>query len=153
MYPILAAILAVLSLALPAKHVAPQLVQIAYAESIPAQMPTAPTIADLIDQAATTAGVATTTARAVAWCESHYHQFNTKGNDVLRGPDGHDVGVMQIRETVHADEASARGQDIYSIAGNLAYGMQLMASEGTTPWLSSKYCWAPLLKNPALIPK
>lgn len=135
---------------MPQKHPV-QFVQIAYAETLPVQVPVAPTIAELIDQAATAAGVATTTARAVAWCESNYRQLDDNGN-ILRGPDGHDIGVMQLRETVHAADAKAVGIDIYSLDGNLRYGMLLMAEHGTAPWYSSKGCWQKLLTNPALIP-
>lgn len=133
----------------PVSYVMPA---VAHADTIPARFPFPKTIPELIDDAAINAGVPTTTARAIAWCESNYRQRDDQGN-IVRGPDGNDVGIMQIRETVHGTSATADDMDIYSIDGNLRYGMQLLKSDGTAPWNSSKFCWQPLLNNPALIPK
>lgn len=133
----------------PVSYVMPA---VAHAETIPASFPVALTIPQLIDNAAADAGVSSTTARAIAWCESNYKQWHTDGT-IVRGPDGYDVGIFQIRETDHAAAAKAEGMDIYGIDGNLRFGMQLLKEDGTAPWNSSKFCWQPLVNNPALIPK
>jgi hypothetical protein len=77
----------------------------------------------------------------VARCESHFRQFDNDGR-VLRGAvNKGDIGVMQINEYYHADEAKKLGYDLYTIDGNLAYARFLYEREGLTPWLSSSRCW------------
>ncbi|MBX4199048.1 hypothetical protein KW800_02110 [Candidatus Parcubacteria bacterium] len=78
----------------------------------------------------------------VAACESHFRQYTAKGN-VQRGEKNrYDVGVMQINELYHADEAKALNMNIYSIDGNVAYARMLYEREGLKPWSSSKGCWS-----------
>ena len=80
---------------------------------------------------------------AIAGCESHYRQYDTDGS-VYRGEQNHlDVGVMQINEHYHLDEATKLGLDLDTIDGNMAYARMLYEREGTAPWLSSSYCWDP----------
>lgn len=129
-------------------HLPTIVLSIALAEVKP---PPPPTTIELIDQAAIAAGLSTSTPRAIAWCESHYRQFEADGS-LRRGPDGHDIGVFQIRETKHLDAANKLGDDIYTTAGNIAYGIQLLKQSGKGPWVSSANCWRSLLKNPQLIP-
>jgi hypothetical protein len=77
----------------------------------------------------------------VARCESTFRQFDKNGM-VIRGlVNSDDVGVMQINEKYHADEAKKLGIDIYSIEGNVAMAKRLYAKYGTSPWSSSKPCW------------
>lgn len=78
---------------------------------------------------------------AIAQCESHFRQFDKDGS-VLRGkalPE--DIGIMQINEHYHEKVARARGSDLYTIEGNLAYARYLYEKEGTAPWLASAKCW------------
>lgn len=78
----------------------------------------------------------------VAACESHDRQVDKNGN-VIRGEVNHyDVGVMQINELYHADEAKALGYDIYTIEGNVAFARYLYDKQGTKPWMSSSPCWS-----------
>ena len=78
----------------------------------------------------------------IAGCESHYRQFNKNG-DPLRGEKNHyDVGVMQINELYHADEAAKLGLDINTIEGNVAFARHLYERSGAKPWMSSSPCWA-----------
>lgn len=77
----------------------------------------------------------------VARCESTFRQLDDNG-EVHRGrvvPE--DVGVMQINEYYHLDQALKKNIDIYSLDGNLAYARDLYEREGTTPWNSSRPCW------------
>jgi hypothetical protein len=78
----------------------------------------------------------------IAGCESHNRQLDANG-DVIRGEVNHyDVGVMQINELYHADEAKALGYDIYTLDGNAAFGRYLYEHQGgSQPWSSSKPCW------------
>ncbi|MFA7252801.1 MAG: hypothetical protein WC027_03005 [Candidatus Paceibacterota bacterium] len=77
----------------------------------------------------------------VAKCESRYRQFGLDGQ-VLRGEvNSADVGLMQINEHYHDDEAIEMGLDLKTVDGNLAYAKHLYESEGTKPWNASKKCW------------
>ncbi len=77
----------------------------------------------------------------IAGCESHNRQVDTKGR-LVRGEVNHyDVGVMQINELYHADEAEKLGYDIYSLDGNAAFGRYLYEHQGSQPWSSSRGCW------------
>ena len=77
----------------------------------------------------------------IAKCESHFRQFDKDGN-VHRGVENDkDVGVMQINEFYHLDQAESGNYNIYTLPGNTAYARELYEREGTTPWNSSKFCW------------
>ncbi|MBX4195860.1 hypothetical protein KW796_02815 [Candidatus Parcubacteria bacterium] len=78
----------------------------------------------------------------IGQCESHFRQFNKHGQ-VQRGEkNSYDVGVMQINELYHADEAKALGIDIYTIDGNVAFARKLYERSGDKPWKSSSPCWS-----------
>ncbi len=78
----------------------------------------------------------------IAGCESHNRQVNKNGT-VLRGEKNHyDVGVMQINELYHADEAKKLGYDIYTLDGNVAFARYLYNKSGAKPWMSSSACWS-----------
>lgn len=79
---------------------------------------------------------------AIAQCESNFRQFNPDGTVVRGVVDSHDVGVMQINETYWLGKSESLGDDIYTIAGNVAYAKYLYAKEGTDPWSSSEKCWS-----------
>lgn len=77
----------------------------------------------------------------IARCESTFRQYGPDGR-VIRGlVNSADVGVMQINEKYHAEDAVKLGVDIYSIEGNIAYAKHLYDKFGTSPWASSKACW------------
>lgn len=77
----------------------------------------------------------------IAWCESRNRQWGADGT-VFRGEVNHyDIGIMQINSLYHGKRADELGLDIYSLAGNLAYGKYLYDKEGTAPWASSEPCW------------
>lgn len=77
----------------------------------------------------------------VARCESRFRHFGKNG-DIIRGEiNSLDVGVMQINEYYHKETALKLGYNIYSLDGNLAYGMYLYEQSGTQPWISSSKCW------------
>jgi len=77
----------------------------------------------------------------VARCESQFRHYGKSGN-IIRGiivPE--DIGVMQINEYYHGEQAESLGLDIYSLEGNLEYAKYLYEKEGTKPWRSSAKCW------------
>ena len=78
----------------------------------------------------------------VARCESTFRQFDKTGN-ILRGKvNSADVGVMQINEKYHAEEAVKMGYNIYTTEGNVAFAKYLYSKYGGDPWSSSESCWA-----------
>ncbi len=77
----------------------------------------------------------------IARCESTFRQLDEDG-DIHRGRvNNADVGVMQINEFYHLDQAEKKNLDIHTIEGNTAYARDLYEREGTRPWASSKPCW------------
>lgn len=78
----------------------------------------------------------------IAKCESRYRQLDSKGN-VLKGEQNrYDVGVMQINELYHAEDAEKLGLDIYTLDGNAAFARYLYEKQGAKPWMASSACWA-----------
>ena len=83
----------------------------------------------------------------VAFCESGNRHFDKNG-EVLRGKKNpSDVGLYQINEYFHKDQAEKLGFDIYTEEGNKAYAEWLYEKEGLKPWQYSKECWG-LFPNP-----
>lgn len=78
----------------------------------------------------------------IAWCESRFKQFNDDGTVVRGRVNSKDVGVMQINERYHSEDAKEKGHNIYSVEGNLAFGEYLYDKYGTDPWTASKRCWS-----------
>lgn len=77
----------------------------------------------------------------IARCESTFRQLDDDG-EIHRGRvNNADVGVMQINEFYHLDQAKKKNYNIYTIEGNTAYARDLYEREGTRPWASSKPCW------------
>lgn len=77
----------------------------------------------------------------IARCESTFRHLDQDG-DIHRGRvNNADVGVMQINEFYHLDQAEKKDINIYTIEGNVAYARDLYEREGTQPWISSKPCW------------
>lgn len=78
----------------------------------------------------------------IASCESSFRQFDVDGRAVRGEVNREDVGVMQINEHYHADEARKLGDDIYTLQGNVAFAKYLYDKYGTDPWSSSEACWS-----------
>lgn len=77
----------------------------------------------------------------IARCESQFRHFSADGS-VLRGRAvREDVGVMQINEYYHLDQAEKLGFDIHSVEGNMAYAEWLYDKQGAQPWSASAPCW------------
>jgi len=76
----------------------------------------------------------------IAKCESNFREYDSAGN-VLNGGSGGMIGVFQINRSVHKAFALTLGDNINTLAGNMAYARYLYSNEGTTPWDSSKFCW------------
>ena len=78
----------------------------------------------------------------IARCESHFRQLDKDGS-IHRGLENPmDVGVMQINEYYHLNEAEKANYNIYTLEGNMAYARKLYEKQGTQPWVSSKACWS-----------
>ncbi len=77
----------------------------------------------------------------VARCESEFRQFGTDGKIIRGEVNKHDIGVMQINEGYHKEQAEKLGYDLYTLDGNIAYAKALYADQGTQPWKASKPCW------------
>lgn len=75
------------------------------------------------------------------WADANGDPTYENTGRVLRGPDGHDIGMFQIRETVHAADAKKLGMDIYTESGNRAYALILYKRNGTRDWNASSHCW------------
>lgn len=78
----------------------------------------------------------------IARCESTFRQFDQNGNIVRGKVNKEDVGVMQINEKYHADEAAKLGYNIYTAEGNVAFAKYLYNKFGSDPWSSSSKCWS-----------
>jgi len=77
----------------------------------------------------------------VARCESTFRHFDKNGK-VIRGlHNEYDVGVMQINELYHAEDAKKFGYDIYTLEGNMAFARRLFEKQGLAPWKASSKCW------------
>lgn len=78
----------------------------------------------------------------IARCESSFRQFDSEGH-VIRGKvNSGDVGVMQINEKYHAEDAVKLGLNIYTIEGNTAFAKHLYHKYGAQPWSASSKCWS-----------
>jgi hypothetical protein len=81
----------------------------------------------------------------IAWCESTWRQFDSKGNPLRGIVNASDVGIMQINEYYHSATATKLGLDLHTLEGNMAYGRYLYETQGTAPWIHSKPCWSKYL--------
>ena len=78
---------------------------------------------------------------SVARCESHLHQFDKDGT-VLHGVVNYgDIGILQINVGYNGDTAKKLGYDIYTLKGNVEFGIWMYEHQGLQPWSASKYCW------------
>lgn len=78
----------------------------------------------------------------IARCESTFTHYDKNG-DLVRGKvNSKDVGVMQINEKYHLEDAKKLGYDIYTIEGNVAYAKYLYEKYGADPWKASSPCWS-----------
>ena len=78
----------------------------------------------------------------IARCESTFRQFDQSGNIIRGKVNQGDVGVMQINEKYHANEAAKLGYNIYTVEGNVAFAKYLYDKFGSDPWSSSSKCWS-----------
>ncbi len=77
----------------------------------------------------------------IAKCESQFRHIGDSGNIIRGKVNPGDIGVMQINEDYHSDEAQKLGLDLTTLQGNMAYAKHLYEKEGTAPWQSSSGCW------------
>lgn len=84
-------------------------------------------------------------ALKIARCESQFRQFDVKTGKVLRGlHNPKDIGVFQINEKFHLNEAKKLGLDIYTLEGNVAYAVWEIKQNGPKAWHWSQKCWSEL---------
>jgi len=77
----------------------------------------------------------------IARCESTFTHYDKKG-EIIRGKANNaDVGVMQINEKYHLENAKKLGIDIHTVDGNIAYAKYLYEKFGSEPWSASSPCW------------
>jgi hypothetical protein len=81
---------------------------------------------------------------SIAWCESRHRHMGANGS-VIKNPTSTAIGVMQIMESIHDEDAKELGIDIKSLDGNLSYAKVLYEKQGTKPWNASKSCWGKYL--------
>ncbi len=78
----------------------------------------------------------------IAKCESQFRHVGSSGK-VIRGKENRfDVGVMQINEKYHLDQAEKLGYDLHTLEGNMAYAKWLYEKQGAKPWYPSEKCWS-----------
>lgn len=77
----------------------------------------------------------------IARCESTLVHFREDGTLMRGRVDSADVGVMQINERYHLENAKKLGLDIYTIEGNVEYAKYLYKKFGSKPWKASSPCW------------
>lgn len=78
----------------------------------------------------------------IARCESTFRQYDKTGNTLRGKVNKGDIGVMQINEYYHAEDATKLGINIYTVDGNMAFGKYLYKKYGSQPWISSAPCWS-----------
>jgi hypothetical protein len=78
---------------------------------------------------------------SIAKAESSGKQFDEEGNIIKGLKNKYDSGLLQINSLYHLDKAKEMGLDIYTLEGNIKYGVYLYYKEGTAPWLASKAAW------------
>lgn len=130
----------------------PLLSNIAYASTATSDPPVIATttatssIADLIALKSFAAGLgATSTKRleAIALCESGDTQFNSDGTPYRGIVNSSDVGIFQINLYYNPyNVVKGEGYDIYTIDGNVGYGIEMFIWHGSEPWGASKSCWS-----------
>ncbi len=77
----------------------------------------------------------------IAKCESEFRHYDKSGNVLHGTADPRDIGVMQINQFYHGDEAKRLGFDISTVEGNLGYAKYIYSKQGVEPWSHSAACW------------
>lgn len=101
--------------------------------------------ADAIARAVTTFFPGAPQMVAIAKCESGLRQYDESGATLRGGYGGGMIGLFQLNETYHREQARSLGYDIDTLMGNILYARWLWQQEGTTPWDPSAHCWASAL--------
>ncbi len=78
----------------------------------------------------------------IAWCESRFRQFSEDGTIIRGEKNKADIGIMQVNEKYHTEDAKRLGIDIYTAEGNITFGKYLYKKYGTKPWSASSKCWS-----------
>jgi hypothetical protein len=106
-----------------------------------------------IDRLSEFYGVASSTVRAVAQCESSlYGKAQNKNyykkTEIVDGKEvvtmvhwSTDFGFLQVNDYYHKANMDKMGLDIYNEFDSLEYGIYLMSKQGLAPWKASRTCW------------
>lgn len=94
-----------------------------------------------IDAHAPALGIDPSLAKAISRCEDRGNPYNTHPNKMGTTTWSTDKGPLQVNDFYHESEMKARGLDIDKPLDALKFGLDMMHSEGTTPWNASKACW------------
>jgi hypothetical protein len=99
-----------------------------------------------IDRLSIKYGVASSTIRAIAKCESSLYgsavNYNRRANGEVWSID---KGYLQINNFYHEARMTELGLDWNNEWDSLEYGFMLMAEQGLSPWSASKSCWSKLI--------
>lgn len=83
----------------------------------------------------------------IAKCESQFRHIGSTGKVIRGKANKADVGVMQINEKYHLDQAEKMGYDLHTLEGNMAYAKWLYEKQGSQPWYPSEKCWSKAVIN------
>jgi len=104
------------------------------------------TIDSEIDRLSIKYGVASSTVRAVAKCESSLYGGAVNENKLADGTVwSRDYFYLQINDYYHKEPMTRLGLDFYNQWDSLEYGIRMMSEQGLQPWSASKLCWSKLI--------
>lgn len=76
-----------------------------------------------------------------------FNHYDSDGN-VLKGKiNSKDIGICQINEFYHLENAKQLNIDIYEPEGNIEYAIYLYTQNGTKDWNWSRKYWSSMLKK------
>ena len=95
-----------------------------------------------IDRLSIKYNVASSTARAIIYCESRMYGSAVNVNYSNGVAWSIDSGPFQINDYYHKDTMTRLGLDYYNQWDSLEYGFILLKDQGLSPWKASKGCWS-----------
>jgi hypothetical protein len=70
----------------------------------------------------------------IAQCESGFRQFAADGSPLRGGTGKRYIGIFQIDENLHRQNALNMAIDINTVEGNIAYARHMFFQRGSAPW-------------------
>jgi hypothetical protein len=109
----------------------------------PEQIEIERTLDSEIDRLSIKYHIASSTARAIIYCESRMYGSAVNHNRLKDGTIwSTDMYHFQINDYYHKDTMTRLGLDYYDQWDSLEYGFILLKDQGLTPWKASKGCWS-----------